>query len=848
MKPNFNKTMFIVFTICFLKLAAPFTYNKRWSNEKVVNTATGLQETNISITVLKNSGYITVWESTQQNGDVFAKIYDSNDNVVTADFTVGLSQFQTDSQIYPFPVDLGNQKIVIIWNCYNGTNRNQAKFRIFDYSGNPVTSEIVASSVNSMGFSDQLITRGSANANGYFIVHWHIQVATGDYNARIAFFDPSGNNIKPDFVVNKTTTGYQGNVRSCALKNGNFVVTYHSNQSSNYDIYYNIYDQTGNLLKIDALANTTTAGDENYPFICPLLNGNFVIGWHSDSNGASYDNIIRLFDTNGNAITAEVKANTTVGYNTDVSHCAGLANGNFVVSYSANGGDQDVYYQLFAPDATPILAETKVNVFTTGVQNNAKVSAFQEGSFIFAYNSQNQITNWDTFIQRYDIGNDCKAFSTYAGRNELHAVSFPVLPNTYFKITQLPSTGILMDSINNILNNYNLYTLTTVTNYKTDTTNDDAFYYINYKGDMPCRVDIKACYPSCTACTGIGTIEKHKCSSCTDNYYPLTDNPANCYKSTDNVNGYFFSTDKNVFMPCLSRCSACTTNGDNTNHNCLKCADGYLPLEDQPTQCYKGAEDVVGYYFDINRQQILKCDISCKDCQGLRTSCTGCNTMAEYYPLVEDSSKCLSKLEHHDGFFYVEPIQSFRSCFKTCLTCDTSINDIKDQRCLTCKSEYYPLEDISSNCYLKADKIDYHFWNDSISVFSKCHKSCKTCTSYGTITNPQCISCADGYDTCGPCTQKVYRDTCVSECPELTVYDIVTNTCITCADYSQIYFNSICVDNCPAGYENKEFICKSCTEQKKVYFKGSCYDICPDGYQDYDGMCDNRKTSKFLLI
>src|SRR5690606_9930145 len=118
----------------------------------------------------------------------------------------------------------------------------------------------------------------------------------------------------------------------------------------------------------------------------------------------------------------------------------------------------------------------------------------------------------------------------------------------------------------------------------------------------------KQCYESCKTCTSKGTISDHECTECwsSNNYYPLADNLSNCYLDNENLELYFFDTDK--FEKCYKSCKTCSSKGDDTDHKCLSCINDYYPLEDVNSMCLNVSPE--GYYFDTNKY--IKCYKSCK--------------------------------------------------------------------------------------------------------------------------------------------------------------------------------------------------------------------------------------------
>jgi proprotein convertase subtilisin/kexin type 5 len=114
-----------------------------------------------------------------------------------------------------------------------------------------------------------------------------------------------------------------------------------------------------------------------------------------------------------------------------------------------------------------------------------------------------------------------------------------------------------------------------------------------------------SCPPDCKAC-----INSNECTACLDTLYQLeTNNSVSCLQECP---AGFFAEQKACSL-CDASCKTCT---GPTKTDCSECAEGYVLVGDECSQCTANA-----YYFDgLN---CVACEASCDTCSlsGVRDSC-----------------------------------------------------------------------------------------------------------------------------------------------------------------------------------------------------------------------------------
>ena len=170
-------------------------------------------------------------------------------------------------------------------------------------------------------------------------------------------------------------------------------------------------------------------------------------------------------------------------------------------------------------------------------------------------------------------------------------------------------------------------------------------------------------------------------------------------------------------------------------------------------------------------------------------------------------------------WIYLSIIQSSEECYESCESCTQKGNE-EAHNCITCKNEYYQLDD-SSNCY-QIGHPNYYFESSSKKI-RKCPSPCYECKY---LTTLYCINCLPGYEynsqnnECYKCNNSDYKyiynkyDSCESElnskfCKKFETKCIDDNTFEECPYEIPFYFagNKTCTlleftnDNSGNNYE-----------------------------------------------
>jgi len=296
-------------------------------------------------------------------------------------------------------------------------------------------------------------------------------------------------------------------------------------------------------------------------------------------------------------------------------------------------------------------------------------------------------------------------------------------------------------------------------------------YFFNNQIDKfsLCDISCKDCIDNPSFCSRCNTSQ---------GYYPLFDNLNKCLNSSPE--GYFFSSTNKKYEKCDISCKTCETSSNNCNE-CNKISKYYF-VQNQPNVCKNTTP--FGYYFKLDSEMYMNCDISCQTCENSASYCSNCNTSQGYFPLFDNINKCLNSTP--EGYFFSSTNKKYEKCDISCKTCETSSNN-----CILCNTinNYYPLENERNTC--KNSAPSGYYFNIDLNIFKFCDTSCLTCE--GSPTN--CITCSLNYyyleDKPNTCKKNPVNGYYLNNTKK--IYMFCDKSCNTCFDTEKKC--SLCSDN-----------------------------------------------------
>jgi hypothetical protein len=379
------------------------------TQEKVVNEFKTNAQANPSIAMDSSGNYMITWISIDEDGEsggIFGQRFSSLDGKIGAEFRI--NQYTTGEQFRPSITMNSSGRLVVVWDSNNQDASGFGIFaRIYNSDTSSATSEF---QVNTHLTNNQYNPAAAMDSNGNFVVTWQSDNQDGNglgiYAQR---FDSLGNSIDSEFKINTYTISNQVNPAVAMDSNGNFIVTWQSLQDgSGYGIYAQKYDSNGIAQGSEFRVNNYTRNNQRNPSVSIDSSGNFVVTWQSDvQDGSGFGIYAQRYNSSRQKVGSEFRVNSYTTNFQENSSVSMDSSGNFVVTWQSNGQDGDgygVYYQKYNSNGAKIGFELEypANIYTTNAQYNPVVVLDNLGNFVIAWQSYTQDgSNNGIYTKRY---------------------------------------------------------------------------------------------------------------------------------------------------------------------------------------------------------------------------------------------------------------------------------------------------------------------------------------------------------------------------------------------------------------------------------------------------------------
>jgi VCBS repeat-containing protein len=344
-----------------------------------------------SIASLNDGGYVITWTNHGLDGSgtgISGQAYNSNGGKVGTELDINTytSNLQSDSSV----TGLSNGDFVVTWQSRNQDNPGYGVYgQLYKFDGQvyeKFDEEFY------IGFGGE--SNVTSLSNGSFIVTWE---KYGDIYGKIIPNDNSSTSVEFP-ITNYTQDGYQKTLSSVTeLANGDFVVTWVSEGQDGSDegIYAKIYSASGTTNDIEIPINTDNLGVQTTPSVVGLSNGNFVVTWMSqDKDGSNWGIAAKILNSSGGVEVDEFQVNS---YTFDVQaypSITALSNNDFVITWQSWAVDTPSGFgisgKLYRPDGTAKGDEFIVNSYEDDNQVSPSVVALKNNSLAFTWTSETQ--------------------------------------------------------------------------------------------------------------------------------------------------------------------------------------------------------------------------------------------------------------------------------------------------------------------------------------------------------------------------------------------------------------------------------------------------------------------------
>jgi hypothetical protein len=221
------------------------------------------------------------------------------------------------------------------------------------------------------------------------------QVLTLKYQAKLS----------SDMLINSQVGKDQSNPVITTLSNGNFVVVWDSQETTQKKVLAQIYDSSFNKVG-DEIYLGPTDGDETIPFVIDLRSKNrMVFFWQNRTAGEIN---FRIYYYNGKPVSPDkLKANTFNNYSVDFANirAASTSSGNFLITWqvmATSDADWNTRGRLFDSDGKPLTDDFKVSDLSGEERSRPSVCTLTNDNFVVAYHGR-QSGTYKIYFKIYDL-------------------------------------------------------------------------------------------------------------------------------------------------------------------------------------------------------------------------------------------------------------------------------------------------------------------------------------------------------------------------------------------------------------------------------------------------------------
>ena len=291
---------------------------------------------------------------------------------------------------------------IIAWNDErDGWDNWDVFFQRYNANGNQIGANVRVN--NDVTILPQVDPTIAMNDAGNFVIAWEDERISVGRDIYMQRFDSNGNPVGSNTLVNEATGSAQRDPEIGMDDNGNFVVAWRDHRTSgDRDIYFQLFDSGGNKIGPNVKANDDSgSAHQEKPSIAMDANGSFVIVWEDFRDGNVFHVYLQRYDSNGNPLGSNIRVDDDPG-NSSTTSIAFDVLGNFVVVWVDQRSGYNIYFQMYDNNGNAIGSNTKISddIGYTG-HGWPSISTIQNGDFIVTWMSYIDLNYPDVEAQRY---------------------------------------------------------------------------------------------------------------------------------------------------------------------------------------------------------------------------------------------------------------------------------------------------------------------------------------------------------------------------------------------------------------------------------------------------------------
>ncbi|MEO0386087.1 MAG: hypothetical protein AAF281_00960, partial [Pseudomonadota bacterium] len=245
--------------------------------------------------------------------------------------------------------------------------------------------------------------------SGYVVV-WEArnQDQPGDFDFGIFAqrYDLQGQPLGAETQINVTTALSQFDPAVAGLTDGGYVIVWTSDvgDGSGDGVFYSRYDASGVLVpgEVEVQVNLETSSTQSEADVAALDTGGFQIVWTSANSGPAGDGsgtgiFTRRFDAAGVGEPSESRVNVETSGSQNNAEVTALSGGRAAIVYvsadsapAGDGNQNGVFLRLVDAAGQPQGAEIQVNTFTAGAQQDPQIATLSDGNVVVVWASEGQ--------------------------------------------------------------------------------------------------------------------------------------------------------------------------------------------------------------------------------------------------------------------------------------------------------------------------------------------------------------------------------------------------------------------------------------------------------------------------
>ncbi len=295
--------------------------------------------------------FMVVWQRFRADSltDVFGRRFTSSGTALGSEFRV--NTFTVDEQDSPNVALAANGDAVVVWR--DDLPPRRVMGRRYASNGSSLGTEFALSPFSV--FDHPLYPAVAANANGDFVTAWSQYGDGNNYGVFAQRFASNGSALGTEFIVNSHTDGQQFFPSIAIVPDGDFLIVWSSSAGvipgNDQDgdlagIFGQRFASSGARVGTEFQINTYTRDAQDFPRIETVGKGYLVV-WSSISQDSYQSGVFaRRYSRGGAPRGTEFQVNTYTPFNQTLPRLAGTSNGDFVVAWQSYKQDGQ-YYGVF---------------------------------------------------------------------------------------------------------------------------------------------------------------------------------------------------------------------------------------------------------------------------------------------------------------------------------------------------------------------------------------------------------------------------------------------------------------------------------------------------------------------